>query len=708
MELRYSSTCFVLLLTITCMGFTCEGAVLLSIDESNVGPCIDRIEFQYIPSLDQRILSIQAGEIDLDLTSNDLRYHIPVVIDPNLLHVDVPYNQYYKIDINCSRYPLNYTALRRAFALSYDKYLGVHDALAENAKVHDSVVPWGSTWCIEEDLTPHYYDAEPDAGNLLLDGAGFAINASTGYRCTPSGDAFEIPVYYNYRGGEFYEHMAIVAADALQALHIDATPHAVSFNPYDYDYVSVWKMIVVPWGGLNEMNDLTWFADRYWSMSSSDINPCCFNNDTFDAWREQLLEGTSYEDVFEAAAEMQRVIHENVPTLIVGQFFLTQMYRNDQYAGFQDDIRQGVAGQWTMRRIHRLDGSRGGIVRASTDSTIDSLNLFTEDSDLERFCFDHIYSSLFRLGLDQQPVMDLAATMLTETHQDNSAVQDGNIRFTLDIIHNATWSDGVPLTAYDVAYTFAYIIESGYYGNPAADDFSDLVGVYAPNPYRVVIEFDGESYWHFDSFAYTYIIPRHIFNDIIGPEGWETWNPVYDPEAPHVTCGPFVFDPMYFDLQSNPDYHYAAPEACSPCTFYEELSYIEGTAGNTYTFAAAVQDSGTYRMEFFSNHTVFAEGNWSGTGFTILIDGLAPGFHRFRLYITYSDGCGCYAELQIEVIARTDARVVVPTLLNLIAAGVSGVSLVVILGVTVAYFRKKRAMMSNHETQSAPIEGILP
>jgi ABC-type transport system substrate-binding protein len=165
------------------------------------------------------------------------------------------------------------------------------------------------------------------------------------------------------------------------------------------------------------------------------------------------------------------------------------------------------------------------------------------------------------------PIPDLAESMLVEIQSNNSVLPLNHIRFTFGIIHNATWSDGEPLTAEDVAFTFNYVHESGAYGNPAADVLTDFVTAYAPSSYEVVIEFSTESYLHFYNIAYQYIIPKHIFTTI-GYEGWNTWNPAFNPEEPHVTCGPFLLTDFeageWYELTVNPRYHWLPYRPPSP------------------------------------------------------------------------------------------------------------------------------------------------
>jgi peptide/nickel transport system substrate-binding protein len=216
-----------------------------------------------------------------------------------------------------------------------------------------------------------------------------------------------------------------------------------------------------------------------------------------------------------------------------------------------------------MRKIQKLDGTFGGTVPIAISEEPDSFNIYVTNSAYSAAILSELWPSLYGFGPDLNPYPDLAETMLTETHSDNPAVPDGHTRFTIDIIQNATWSDGVPLTASDVAFSYTYAFESAPFGNPAGTDIGDLVAAYAPTPFRAVVEFSTESYWHFSNFAYDTVIPEHIFNDDtgIGYEGWNTWNPVFDPAEPNVNCGPYIFTDYeageFYELTWNPLFHYA-------------------------------------------------------------------------------------------------------------------------------------------------------
>jgi len=531
------------------------------------GPYIDKIVYNVIANQDQRILALQAGAIEMDTSFFD-PVHLPTLEADEDIDINVALrNGYGHLTINCRDYPLNISGLRRAFAYAVDKtrvQMEVMDGFSQN---HDSLLPYVNEFCIEDDLDWHYYDPQPDIGNAILDELGFAIDAGTGFRLAPDGSAFDIEIEYASGG---LGGSAQIGVDALHSLHIDARTLAADFNDYitrlkehgEYDMV----FYAVNFQG----HEIDWLADEYWSENAEvfDKNPTNFRNVTYDSWRNQLLHGAIYEEVYEAAVEMQKILHYNVPRIVMYQNTYMQGYRNDQFTGHVPDLNTYITGPWTMRNIHRIEGGYGGTLDVAISQEPDSFNFFVARSAYSRTILDMLYSSLFDRDPDGHPIGDLAESMVIEKHDDNQAVPEGHTRFTIDIIQNATWTDGYPLTAEDVAFTFNYIMDANI---TQIIDLGEIYGVWSPTPHRVVFEFSSESYWHFSEFAYQWIIPKHIFNDVdgIGYEGWETWNPGFDPAEPHVTSGPFYltdFEPgEFYEVSYNPNFYYA-PDRSLPFT----------------------------------------------------------------------------------------------------------------------------------------------
>jgi len=543
------------------------------------GPYVDKVVYRTISSYESRVQALLSGEIDLD--TSFVGYHSLTSLlteDPDIEIFESPRNGYGHITINCARYPFSISGFRRAFAFAFNKTKVMYEILDGHASLHDSVVPSVSRWCAEDLFDYHYYDAEPDVGNAILDELGFAIDSSTGFRKAPNGDPLSITVlYYPYPISN--REVAEVAVEAL---------HSLNFNAECED---TGTFSMPPWWGVLEDNnyDMCLLGSNF-HFDNIDLlvteygrdyvdtgylnNPSNFVNDTYDSWIDQLRNGKTFEEVFEAVTEMQKILHYNVPRLVVYQNTVMQGYRTDQFKGHVEDLDRYISGLWTLRKIRPINNSFGGTVVISMDQEPESFNIFWTNSPYSNMILENLYSSLYSRDPNMNPIPDLAESMLVETHSNNSDVPSNHTRFTFDIIQNATWSDGEPLTAEDVAFTFTYIDRSGDYGNPAATELAGFVSAYAPTPYTAVIEFDSESYWNFNRIAYTFIIPEHIFNGPlgIGFNHWNTWNPGFDPEDPHMTSGPFIltnFSAGYFyELTQNPNYywHPDVPPTPSPTT----------------------------------------------------------------------------------------------------------------------------------------------
>jgi ABC-type transport system substrate-binding protein len=557
----------------------------------NVGPYVDKIVYKVISNQDQRVLAMQAGEIEMDNSFFDPVHYNTLDADPNIEIFSALRNGYGHITINCRDAPLNESVLRRAFAYAFDKERVTSEIMDGWSQEQDSLVPYPNGWCIEDTLPYHYYSAQVAIGNALLDASGDFPIGGDGFR-TYRGTAFDIQIEYSSSSVEIAGGTAQIGVDALLSLHINAQTRAADFNEYISRLDSHGDYDMVFYASNFYSNDVDWLAYEYWSEYADTPyqNPTNFRNATYDACRQQLLYGTTYEEVYNASSWMQRILQEQVPRLVAYENTYNQAYRNDKFKDQVPDLGRYITGPWTMRHVRELDGTTGGTLSIAIGEEPDSFNIYVTNSAYAQAILENLWPSLYSYGPDLNPYPDLAESMLTETHADNPDVPVGHTRFTVDIIQNATWSDGVQLTADDVAFTMTYAFESYIYGNPAGTDIGDLVAAYAPTTFRVIIEFSTESYWHFSNFAYDTIIPKHIFNDAtgIGYAGWNTWNPVFDPAEPNVNCGPFKFTDFeageFYEVTYNPNFYYGiyhAPETTPTTTTGPDwtLAIIAGAVG---------------------------------------------------------------------------------------------------------------------------------
>ena len=531
-------------------------------NDLNVGPYVDKVVFKVIDDPDQKILSLLSGDIEFDTG-----FHTPDIIPMFLDYPDISIYTalrygYGHITINCGKYPLNISGFRKAFAYAFDKTSVNIDIWKGYSQEHDSLVPYLNEFCIEDQLPYHYYLAQPETGNQILDDLEFYVDPVSGFRNAPDGTPFKVVIEYAITPREIAGAAAQLGVNAMHSLHVNAEmqqrPASDLINRLDNheDY----DLVFYAFNFLS--NELDWLANEYWSelVDVQCFNPCNFKNQTYDSLRNRLLYSTTYEDTFEASDAMQRILHENVPRLIVYTNMYIQGYRNDVYTGHIGDKKHYLASPWTIRKIHKIDGTVGGNINIGIESwKLGSFNPFIAPNSPTVFL---LWPSLYSRDPNLDPWPYIAKSCVMETHAENQAVQDGHTRFTFDLIQNATWSDGTPLTADDVAFTFNYLIESSVHGNPSSAAFGELVAAYTPSPYRVVIEFSTESYWHFYNVAFTQIIPKHIFfePDGIGFRNWYNWNPVFDPKEPYITSGPFNFTDFevgdFCELSVNRDFCY--------------------------------------------------------------------------------------------------------------------------------------------------------
>jgi ABC-type transport system substrate-binding protein len=514
-----------------------------------------------------QIIALLNDEIDLIGCPVD-PYLLDFGIDPEDIELSSTLaNGYEYVSINCDKYPYNITSFRRALGFALDKTGICYDIMNGTATPLDACVPALNPLSIEGQLPYSYYSKNLFEGNSLLDNAGFEDIDYDGLREAPDGSNFSVWVQAGNSSiidvtvGQF-------VVDALHDLQVDAVLNMSS----DLDNI-------LQIGGIRLLNydmyvyqrafddyDVDWLAYEFWSENSDDLylNHPSFRNETYDSWRNLLLNATDLWDFRLAAHELQKTVAYECPIIPVFESILYYAYRTDKYEGYVNDIVAGVPGWWTNYKIHLKSdagGPWGGIFRRSIPHGISSFNFMVTSDPYTMNMFEMLYDRLFKRDANGMDMLWLAESFLAETHVDNDAVIEGHVRFTFNLIQNATWTDGMPLTAEDVAYTMNYYRDAS--GNPYGYDLTNMTAAYAETTYTLIVEFSSESYWHLYDIAYKPIIPKHVFEEV-GINDWNLWNP-QPPGEIMVTSGPFniseYVEGEFIELTFNYKYFYT----WSPC-----------------------------------------------------------------------------------------------------------------------------------------------
>ncbi|MHA1883398.1 MAG: ABC transporter substrate-binding protein [Candidatus Thorarchaeota archaeon] len=532
------------------------------------GPYVDKIVFNVITQDDQQVLALQDDEIDLIGDMVDPTFLATLLEAENIDVANVQRNGYGYVVINTQKYPQNITDFRRALAFALDKE-GISDTAWDGlSQPGDSPVPTVNPYTIEGQLNYTYYEPNIVLGNAMLDAAGFEIDGLTGFRTAPNGDAFDVLVECAQSSNIAIE-VGQYVSDALNDLSIDAVSVPTDFYEYLNRLYFHGEFDMVFLGSTFTSFDVDWLAYEFWSEYADEPyqNFAMFQNAEYDGWRDQLLYATTYEEVYEAAIEMQRILVYEVPFLICYANQLLSAYRTDKFEGFVNDVSDGVPGWWTNYKVHLKDdagGPFGGTFRWSNPLDIDTFNFMVSSSAYANNVNNMMWDSLITIDGDGNDVNWLAESYLAETHEDNSEVPDGYTQFTFNMIQNATWTDGRPITAEDAAFSLNYFRDSP--GNPYGPDLSDMTAAFAPTTYKLIVQFSSVSFWHLHTVSYKPVLPKHIF-EVIGVDGWNVWNP-NPPVTDLVSSGPFnVSDYVageFCELTWNPNYFYGPPDHVNP------------------------------------------------------------------------------------------------------------------------------------------------
>ncbi len=246
---------------------------------------------------------------------------------------------------------------------------------------------------------------------------------------------------------------------------------------------------------------------------------------------------------------------------------------------------------------------KGGILNVGTISSIDSLNPFIAISSQAYNAFVMEYPQLVQYG----PGIKLEGDWATSWK-----ISNGGKTYTFHLKPGGKWSDGVPLTAEDAAWTGNTIIKykSGASAVLAAA-LTHVKNMVAPNATTLVVNYDqpvGNAIPQLEQF---WVLPKHVWDKQVGNNGKDL--KTYRPEQhlPTVAAGPYTItsyaekgttvfkpNPYFYGPKSN-----AAAVALTDYT--NSTSMIADLQAGTLDFvdqvpfdaAQSVKNSGTFNVD---------------------------------------------------------------------------------------------------------------
>lgn len=542
------------------------------------GLFVDKIVFEVITAEDAQILALLDGDIDLvgQYIHPEKIPQLQQAENIGILQSNRPgFGQFY---IKTDKYPFNITEFRRAFAFALDKNRICEEVWNGYATPQDTILPLDSQFSIEGQLPFNYTLQNLTYANQLLDDAGFIDIDDDGFREAPDGSAFNVTITHTEQD-EYSFGIVAIANESLNAIGVKTWSVASTFYEWIHRIYCHLDYDIIYLHSFSDSIDIYQLGYEFHSENQYlyGRNLPNFNNATFDDWCDLLLNATSIAEVESAFSMIQEILTYQCPVIPVCEPILLVAYRTDRFEGFVNDSVKGALGWWTNYKVHlldTLDGPFGGTLRRSIPLDVDTFNFMVSSSRYTHSVTEMLYDSLLILDPDGNDMLWLAESLLTETHQDNTEVPDGNTRFTFEILDNITWSDGTPMTAEDIAFTLNYYRDAP--GNPYGHDLDDLVTADAQDNDTVIFEFASESFWNLHIIGFKPILPKHVFEDI-GSDNWNLWNPE-PPEDAMITSGPFiVWDYVpgeFIDLLYNPNYFHGIDIGIAVPDTTIDISYV--------------------------------------------------------------------------------------------------------------------------------------
>src|SRR3954468_11375996 len=199
----------------------------------------------------------------------------------------------------------------------------------------------------------------------------------------------------------------------------------------------------------------------------------------------------------------------------------------------------------------------GGTLRLAAFDGMDSLNPFVGQNDDAYSAYMAMYPYLVQYDSKLDFIPDFATSWSHST--------DG-MEWTFKTVPNAKWSDGQPLTADDLAFTYNMIIkyQDGSTGS-AASSVAGLDTVTATDPNTVVLHYSKPVPSPLAAAQQIAILPQHVWGKLATGDGKaiKTYPNTPSKGQPVVSGGPFFVAQYQQDavtlFQKNPNFYGPAP-----------------------------------------------------------------------------------------------------------------------------------------------------
>jgi len=283
--------------------------------------------------------------------------------------------------------------------------------------------------------------------------------------------------------------------------------------------------------------------DRFHSEEIRDygLNYAGYSNPEFDALIDEAFKEMDFEKRTKLLWDAQRLLAEDPPYIPLFTSDDVHALRKE-WTGYHR-LSGGIFNWYnrlTTIDLRHVDQEYGADFIMAYPSYIDHYNPIAADDGRSMLVMSMVFDALVSYDEDMNIIPWLATDW---------TISPDYLTITFNIVHNAKWHDGVPLTAEDVKFTVDFYKEQDIPYDVAL--MTRIESVETDGDYTVIFHMTEPYAWALNGFEDVPIVPKHIW------EG-KAWDWTVHPDMMPIGSGPFKWD-SYLDgewikLVANPDF----------------------------------------------------------------------------------------------------------------------------------------------------------
>lgn len=261
---------------------------------------------------------------------------------------------------------------------------------------------------------------------------------------------------------------------------------------------------IISYDGIPERLDPDNFLARFTSQNATDSgsNMSMYTDDAYDEAYQRQISATEEADRVTAVHDAQRLLYEDLPIAPLVHPEVGAAYRADRWTGIEVTPSVPLFSTWNAIHAEPTGDAEELVIGTTIDPSTLNPVLATQNQDLQSLHL--IYDRM----LSFDPAGDLMGSAV-----ESWDVSEQEIR--LEVRPGATFTDGQPVTAEDVAFTLRYMKEQG--AALFAPQLAVVDGVEVSGTDVVIILSQPSASFPATVLSNMPVLPQHIWEDFDDP-----------------------------------------------------------------------------------------------------------------------------------------------------------------------------------------------